>query len=54
MFTSKLEDYTLTPLEAMACGTPVAITDNAGSRAYAVNGYNALIDDTQSPGGWQN
>ncbi|TRM80172.1 hypothetical protein DJ524_08465, partial [Sulfolobus sp. D5] len=46
LFTSKLEGYGLPPLEAMACGTPVVMTDNVGSRAYAVNGYNALVDDT--------
>jgi Glycosyltransferase len=27
----------------MACGTPVVMTDNKGSRDYAVDGFNALI-----------
>lgn len=31
------------PLEAMACGTPVALTDSSGVRDYAVNGDNCLM-----------
>jgi len=27
----------------MACGTPVVMTDNKGSRDYAIDGFNALI-----------
>jgi glycosyltransferase involved in cell wall biosynthesis len=27
----------------MACGTPVVMSDNKGSRDYAVNGFNASI-----------
>ncbi len=27
----------------MACGTPVVMTDNKGSRDYAVDGFNALV-----------
>ncbi|WP_236609058.1 glycosyltransferase family 4 protein [Saccharolobus islandicus] len=43
LFTSYAEGFGLPPLEAMACGTPVVMTDNKGSRDYALNGYNALI-----------
>jgi len=27
----------------MACGTPVVMSDNKGSRDYAIDGFNALI-----------
>lgn len=31
------------PLEAMACGVPVVMTDDGGSREYAVDQENALV-----------
>lgn len=31
------------PLEAMACGTPVALTDSSGVRDYAMDGENCLM-----------
>ena len=43
LYTSYAESFGLPPLEAMACGTPVVMSDNKGSRDYAVNGYNALV-----------
>ena len=43
LHTSYAESFGLPPLEAMACGTPVVMSDNKGSRDYAVNGFNALI-----------
>ena len=43
LFTSYAEGFGLPPLEAMACGTPVVMTDSGGPRDYAVDGFNALI-----------
>lgn len=37
------EGFNFCPLEAMACGIPVAMTDDGGSREYARDGENALI-----------
>ncbi len=41
--SSLYEGFNLPPLEAMACGTPVAMTDSGGSREYAQNEVNALV-----------
>ncbi len=41
--SSLYEGFNLPPLEAMACGTPVAMTDSGGSREYARDGENALV-----------
>lgn len=37
------EGFNFCPLEAMACGVPVAMTDDGGSREYAVDRENALV-----------
>jgi len=37
------EGFNMPPLEAMACGVPVVMTDDGGSRDYAVDGHNALV-----------
>ncbi len=37
------EGFNLCPLEAMACGVPVAMTDDGGSREYARHEENALV-----------
>jgi hypothetical protein len=37
------EGFNLAALEAMACGIPVVMTDDGGSREYAVDGENALL-----------
>lgn len=37
------------PLEAMACATPVVLTDSGGSRDYARDGINALVTPPQDP-----
>lgn len=37
------DSFGLPPLEAMACGTAVVLTDTVGTREYAVDGENSII-----------
>ncbi len=39
----KHEGFNFCPLEAMACGIPVVMTDDGGSREYAENEVNSLV-----------
>lgn len=41
--TSWYEGWNWPGLEAMACGVPLVISDDGGSRDYAKNGYNCLV-----------
>ena len=43
------EGFNLSALEAMACGLPVVMTDDGGSREYAVDGQNALVVEPRDP-----
>ncbi len=47
--TSWFEGLGVPPLEAMACGAPVVLTDQRGARDYAVDGVNALVVPIQAP-----
>lgn len=41
--TSWYEGWNWTGIEAMACGTPLVISDDGGSRDYAIHEHNALV-----------
>ena len=43
------EGLALPPLEAMACGTPTALTDSGGVREYAEHGRNCLMSPPGRP-----
>lgn len=43
------ESFGLPPLEAMACGAPVVLTDSRGVREFARMGENCLLVPTQQP-----
>lgn len=47
--TSNIEGFGLPPLEAMARGCVVLLTDSGGVREYAVQGDNALFIDKKNP-----
>lgn len=43
------EGFSFCPLEAMACGVPVVMTDDGGSREYARHEENALVSAPNDP-----
>jgi glycosyltransferase involved in cell wall biosynthesis len=47
--TSWREGFGLPPLEAMACGAPVVLTDSSGVREFARNGENCLMVPPRNP-----
>ena len=49
VFPSWGEGLGYPPLESMACGTPVVVSDSHGVRDYAIHGENCLIVPKQDP-----
>ena len=49
VFASWREGFGLPPLEAMACGVPVVLTNSGGVREYARPGENCLMVPTRAP-----
>ena len=43
IFPSRREGLGLAAIEAMAVGLPLIVSDNRGTREYAVNGENAIV-----------
>ena len=43
--TGAFEALPMPPLEAMACGSAVVMTDMPGAKEYAINGQNCLLSD---------
>ncbi len=43
------DSFGLPPLEAMACGTAVVLTDTVGAKEYAVNGENSIVVPIKNP-----
>ena len=43
VYASESDGFAMTPVEAMACGTPVVLTDFPGKDQYAVDNENCLI-----------
>lgn len=48
IFPSHREGLGLAALEAMAVGLPIIVSDNRGTREYAVNGKNAIVCDSNN------
>lgn len=48
---STFEGFGQPGLEALACGTPLATTDNGGCRDYAIDGETALVVPPDDPAG---
>lgn len=49
MLPSHFEGWGLTGVEAMSCGAALVVTDNGGSRDYAIDGQTALVVPPKQP-----
>lgn len=51
VYASLSDGFAMTPIEAMACGTPVVLTDFPGKDQYARHGENCLVADFRDVAG---
>jgi len=49
VFSSHIEGFGLSPIEAMACGTPVVTTDCRGLKDYVVDKENSILIPPKNP-----
>lgn len=52
-FPSRREGLGIAAVEALCCGVPLIVSDNRGTREYAVDGYNSIVKAAEDIEGFQ-